>query len=86
MSKGESATGERTYGSVPPPSAYQNHGSHNYVGGSAGRALYFDGTFYSSWKQKMRVHLNSMGPAIWRIVQTGFSVADENNPTPEEDR
>ena len=87
MSQDDSGiSGGRTYGNVPPPAAYQTCGSQNFIRSSAGRAPYFDGTFYSSWKQKMRVHLNSMSPAIWRIVQNGFVVVNQDLPTPEEDK
>ena len=43
------------------------------------------GTFFSSWKQKMKVHFNSLSPAIWRTVQTSVDVVEVNNPIPEEE-
>ena len=32
------------------------------------------------------MHLISINPAIWRIVQSGYVIADELNPTPDEDK
>ena len=34
----------------------------------------------------MKMHLISLNPAIWRIVQNGYNVANEDNPTADEDR
>ncbi|XP_014753408.1 uncharacterized protein LOC106865930 [Brachypodium distachyon] len=53
---------------------------------SNGEVPYFDGTNYASWKHRMKFHLYSMNPLVWRIVETGFVVVDEANPTVTEYR
>ncbi|XP_044451061.1 uncharacterized protein [Triticum aestivum] len=46
----------------------------------------FDGTHYLSWQRRMKFHLLSIDPLVWRIVETGLSCVDEANPTALEKR
>ncbi|XP_048556096.1 uncharacterized protein LOC125536857 [Triticum urartu] len=41
----------------------------------------FDGADFESWQVMMRGHLAWSHPLVWSIVETGFSCADEANPT-----
>jgi hypothetical protein len=52
---------------------------------NSGRAPYFDGTHYASWKQKMKMHLKSINPSIWRIVELGYTIENPARPTEEDD-
>ncbi|XP_037441107.1 uncharacterized protein LOC119309158 [Triticum dicoccoides] len=52
----------------------------------SGEAPRFDGTHYLSWQRRMKFHLLSIDPLVWRIVETGFSCVDEANPTALEKR
>ncbi|XP_040244908.1 uncharacterized protein [Aegilops tauschii subsp. strangulata] len=47
--------------------------------GCSGEAPHFDGTHSLSWQRRMKFHLFSMHPLVWRAVETGFSCADEAN-------
>uniref|UniRef100_A0A0A9BV78 Uncharacterized protein n=1 Tax=Arundo donax TaxID=35708 RepID=A0A0A9BV78_ARUDO len=66
---------------------------YNYAGTSSsstyvplGKAPYFDGTHYASWKHKMKIYLRAIHPSIWRIVESGYTVEDEDNLTPDEEQ
>ncbi|XP_037448584.1 uncharacterized protein LOC119318135 [Triticum dicoccoides] len=52
----------------------------------SGEVPCFDGTHYLSWQRRMKFHLLSIHPLLWRIVETGFSCVDEANPTALEKR
>jgi hypothetical protein len=41
---------------------------HNFVSVPSGRAPQFDGTHYAAWKHKMKLHLISLHPSIWKVV------------------
>ena len=41
----------------------------------------FDGTNYAGWKHKMRMHLEAIDFEIWRIIEQGFVVLNEREPT-----
>ena len=43
-----------------------------YVSTYSGKAPYFNGTDYAAWKHKMKMHLKSINPSIWRIVEKGY--------------
>nr|AAV44188.1 putative polyprotein [Oryza sativa Japonica Group] len=52
--------------------------SHNFVSVPSGRAPQFDGTHYAAWKHKMKLHLISLHPSIWKVVCTGIDVPHED--------
>ena len=58
----------------------------NYDVWCSGEVPCFDGTHYLSWQRRMKFHLLSIHPLVWRIVETGFSCVDEANPTALEKR
>ncbi|XP_044962029.1 uncharacterized protein LOC123413129 isoform X2 [Hordeum vulgare subsp. vulgare] len=58
----------------------------SYDAHCSGEVPYFDGTHYLSWQHRMKFHLLSIHPLLWRIVETGFSCVDEANPTALEKR
>ena len=41
----------------------------------------FDGTNYAGWKHKMRMHLENIDFEIWRIVEQGVRVLNEDQLT-----
>jgi hypothetical protein len=45
--------------------------------------LYFkgDGSNFDYWKTCMRIHLKTMGEIIWKVVDEGYVILDEDNPT-----
>nr|AAL58143.1 putative polyprotein [Oryza sativa Japonica Group]AAL79353.1 Putative polyprotein [Oryza sativa]AAP53282.1 Zinc knuckle family protein [Oryza sativa Japonica Group] len=43
---------------------------HNFVSVPSGRVPQFDGTHYAAWKHKMKLHLISLHPSIWKVVCT----------------
>jgi hypothetical protein len=40
-----------------------------------------DGSNFDYWKACMRIHLKAMGGTLWKVVDEGFVVLDEANPT-----
>ena len=50
------------------------------------KAPYFDGTNYAYWKVKMTAHLKSINREVWKVTETKFEVANENAPTPVEEK
>nr|ABA98062.2 retrotransposon protein, putative, Ty1-copia subclass [Oryza sativa Japonica Group] len=52
--------------------------SHNFVSVPSGRAPQFDGTHYAAWKHKMKLHIISLHPSIWKVVCTGIDVPYED--------
>jgi hypothetical protein len=40
-----------------------------------------DGSNFDYWKTCMRIHLKAMGGTLWKVVDEGFVVLDEANPT-----
>ena len=52
--------------------------SSNYISVLSGRAPFFDGTHYAAWRHKMKMHLISLHPSIWKIVCTGFELPEED--------
>jgi hypothetical protein len=40
-----------------------------------------DGSNFDYWKTCMRIHLKAMGGTLWKVVDKGFIVLDEANPT-----
>nr|ABA96900.1 Zinc knuckle family protein [Oryza sativa Japonica Group] len=51
---------------------------HNFVSVPSGRAPQFDGTHYAAWKHKMKLHLISLHPSIWKVVCTGVDVPHDD--------
>ena len=51
---------------------------HNFVSVPSGRAPHFDGTHYASWKHKMKWHLISLHPSIWKVVCTCIDVPHDD--------
>ena len=45
-----------------------------------------DGTNYAYWKVKMTAHLKSINREVWKVSKTKFEVANENAPTPVEEK
>ena len=45
---------------------------------SSGHVPFFDGTHYAAWRYKIKIHLISLHPSIWKIVCTGFDLPDED--------
>ena len=50
------------------------------------KAPFFDGTNYAYWKVKMTAHLKSSNREVWKVTETKFEVANENAPTPVEEK
>jgi hypothetical protein len=50
---------------------------------NAGHASYFngDGSNFDYWKTCMRIHLKAMGGIIWKVVDEGYVILNEANPT-----
>jgi hypothetical protein len=50
---------------------------------NVGHAPYFDGdgSYFDYWKTCMRIHLKAMGGILWKVVDEGFVILDEANPT-----
>nr|AAT81684.1 putative gag-pol polyprotein [Oryza sativa Japonica Group] len=59
--------------------------STSYVSTYSGKAPYFNGTDYAAWKHKMKMHLKSINPSIWRIVEKGYILQNPEDPTKEDD-
>nr|ABA97697.1 retrotransposon protein, putative, unclassified [Oryza sativa Japonica Group] len=51
---------------------------HNFVSVPSGRAPQFDGTHYAAWKHKMKLHLISLHPSIWKVICTGVDVPHDD--------
>jgi hypothetical protein len=45
-----------------------------------GKPPHFDGEDYSFWSRKMRNHLFSLHPSIWKIVENGIHFDSTDNP------
>jgi hypothetical protein len=45
-----------------------------------GKPPHFDGDDYSFWSHKMRSHLFSLHPSIWKIVESGMHFDSTDNP------
>nr|ABA98030.2 retrotransposon protein, putative, Ty1-copia subclass [Oryza sativa Japonica Group] len=60
--------------------------SASYVSTYSGKAPYFNGTDYAAWKHKMKMHLKSINPLIWRIVEKGYVLQNPVEPTKEDDK
>jgi hypothetical protein len=45
-----------------------------------GKPPHFDGEDYSFWSHKMRNHLFSLHPSIWKIVEIGMQFDSSDNP------
>jgi hypothetical protein len=50
---------------------------------NVGHALYFDGdgSNFDYWKTCMRIHLKAIGGIIWKVVDVGYVILYEANPT-----
>jgi hypothetical protein len=50
---------------------------------NVGHALFFDGdgSNFDSWKTCMMILLKGMGGVIWKVVDEGYVILDEANPT-----
>ena len=48
----------------------------------SGRLLYFEGKDFSWYKHRMKMYLMSIGPPIWEIVEKGYTIENEAQPTP----
>jgi hypothetical protein len=53
--------------------------------GHAGKPLFFDGNNYDYWKTRMMVHIKAISKKVWRIVEDGYVILDDKNPTPLDD-
>ena len=62
LSKGATIPFDYSKLTIPP---------HNFVSVPSRRAPQFDGTHYAAWKHKMKLHLISLHPSIWKVVCTG---------------
>nr|CAI44607.1 P0650D04.11 [Oryza sativa Japonica Group] len=58
--------------------------STSYVSTYSGKAPYFNGKDYAAWKHKMKMHLKSINPSIWRIVEKGYVLQNPEDPTKED--
>ena len=45
-----------------------------------GKPPHFDGEDYSFWSHKMRSHIFSLHPSIWKIVENGMQFDSTDNP------
>jgi hypothetical protein len=45
-----------------------------------GKPPHFGGEDYSFWSHKMRIHLFSLHPTIWKIVEKGMQFDSSDNP------
>jgi len=45
-----------------------------------GKPPHFDGTWYSSWRHKMCMHLSGVNPALWKIMCVGVNIPNEDKP------
>ncbi|KAM3405108.1 hypothetical protein ACQJBY_007913 [Aegilops geniculata] len=52
----------------------------------SGEVPCFDSTHYLSWQRRMKFHLLSIHPHVWRIVETGFPCSENANPKALEER
>jgi len=43
-----------------------------------GKAPFFDGTHYAAWRHKMKMHLFSLHPSVWKVVVIGLDIPDED--------
>ena len=64
------------------PYAYPLDSSTSSYG--SGRAPYFDGNHYAQWKHKMKMHLKSINPSIWNIVENGYTIVDPKKATDQD--
>jgi hypothetical protein len=50
---------------------------------NVGHAPFFDGdgSNFDYWKTCMRIHLKAMGGIIWKVVDEGYVILNEANPT-----
>jgi hypothetical protein len=50
---------------------------------NVGHALFFDGdgSNFNYWKTFMRIHLKALGGTLWKVVDEGFVILNEANPT-----
>jgi hypothetical protein len=50
---------------------------------NVGHAPFFDGdgSNFDYWKTCMRIHLKTMGETLWKVVDEGFVILNETNPT-----
>ena len=62
------------------PFNYEHLNSLYFQGTSVnqGKPPHFDGTVYTSWRHKMRVHLIGVNPTLWKIVCVGMNIPDED--------
>jgi hypothetical protein len=53
----------------------------NYI--NVDHESYFDGdgSNFDYWKTCMRIHLKAMSGIIWKVVDEGYAILDEDNPT-----
>jgi hypothetical protein len=50
---------------------------------NVGHALFFNGdaSNFDYWKTCMRIHLKAAGETLWKVVDEGFFILNETNPT-----
>jgi hypothetical protein len=50
---------------------------------NVGHAPFFDGggSIFDYWKTCMRIHLKVMGGTLWKVIDEGFVILNEANPT-----
>ena len=53
----------------------------NIHGSGSGRLPYFEGKDFSWYKHRMKMYLISIGPPIREIVEKGYTLENEENPT-----
>jgi hypothetical protein len=46
-----------------------------------GKPLYFDGMGYNQWKTKMFGYLSAIHKDLWKIVEVGCEIPDEDETT-----
>ena len=65
---------------------YNYDDNTNINGNGYGKLPYFDGKNFSHYKHKMKMYLRSVGLPVWKIVETGYRLENEANPTPTDER
>ena len=56
-----------------------DHGASIHMG----KPPFFDGTGYNQWKTKMFGYLNAIHKDLWKVVEVGCEIPDEDEtPTP----
>jgi hypothetical protein len=66
-----------------------NHPGVGYIAsdnnGHAGKPPFFNENNNDYWKTRMMVHIKAISKKVWRIVEDGYVILDDKNPTPLDD-